>query len=502
MTGPSILVSEVEAAIRKARNRKAAGPDDIPVELLKLLDDEGIRLMTALMNRIYETGEIPSEWTQSTFIPLPKKSKPTECSHCRLISLMSHSLKILLKVLQGRIHARCESILSNSQFGFRGGLGTREALFCMNVLLQKCKEFQKRVFVCFIDFEKAFDRVQHTQLIEALHRIGLDDRDVRLLKNLYWNQSAVVRVDDGSETDRVPIKRGVRQGCVLSPDLFNVYSEIIFLEALEDRTEGVRIGGETIPDIRFADDSNLIAGSIEDLQALVDAVNETCARYGLTINAAKTKFMVVSKDDVGPVRLTVGGNFIERVTHQKYLGAWLNETVDPDEEIRSRIEIARANFVRMRNVLCCRSLSISVRLNVLRSYVWSSLFYGCETWTLKTAMMNRLEAFEMWCYRRILRISWVDKISNVRVLRRLNQERELLRIVKRRKLAYLGHLLRGPKYRLLQTILEGKIEGKRRIGRKCLSWTRNLRHWSQLSVDQLFHLASDRELFKELVNSI
>lgn len=502
MAGPQILESEVKSAIRRARNCKAPGADDIPVEQLKLLDDESVRLLTALFNRVYQTGQIPSEWTRSIFVPLPKKCKPSGCGDYRLISLMSHTLKILLRVIQNRIQARCEEIISDAQFGFRGGLGTREALFCMNVLLQKCREFQKPVFVCFIDFEKAFDRVRHVRLIETLQRMEIEDRDILLLKNLYWNQSAIVRVDDNSETDCVPIERGVRQGCVLSPILFNVYSEMIFNDALQNRTEGVRIGEEIINNIRYADDTAILAESIEDLQQLVYAVDAACTRGGLAINIAKTKWMVVSHESPDRATLRVRGEELERVPHFKYLGAWLNETVDPDEEIRTRIEISRASFNRFRAVLCCRGLGMSVRLGVLRCYVWSSLLYGCETWTLKINTMNRLEAFEMWCYRRMLRVSWTEHVTNESVLQRLHKARELLEIIKRRKLEYFGHVLRGPKYRMLHTIIKGKFEGRRRIGRKKLSWLRNIKNWSGLSVEELFEIATDRERYKELVNRI
>ncbi|KYN02133.1 hypothetical protein ALC62_07054 [Cyphomyrmex costatus] len=117
-------------------------------------------------------------------------------------------------------------------------------------------------------------------------------------------------------------------------------------------------------------------------------------------------------------------------------------------------------------------------------------------------MMNRLEAFEMWCYRRILRISWIDHVTNESVLRRMHASRKLLATVKRRKLEYFGHMLRGPKYELLQIIMKGKIEGKRRIGRKNLSWLRNIRTWSGLNVEELFRVASDREQYKELVDGL
>lgn len=193
---------------------------------------------------------------------------------------------------------------------------------------------------------------------------------------------------------------------------------------------------------------------------------------------------------------------IERVTHIKYLGAWLNDRVDPDEEIRSRIEIARDAFKNFSSILCSRTLKLSLRLKVLRCYILASLLYAVETWTLKVSMMNKIEAFEMWCYRRILRLSWRDRVSNERVLRMLFKDRELLATVKRRKMEYLGHIVRGPKYVTLQTILQGKFEGKRRVGRKNLSWLRNIRTWTELPYEELVRTASDRESYRNLLDSL
>ena len=116
--------------------------------------------------------------------------------------------------------------------------------------------------------------------------------------------------------------------------------------------------------------------------------------------------------------------------------------------------------------------------------------------------MKRLEAFEMWCFRRMLRIPWTDHILNESVLDFLDRDRELLKMVKRRKVSYFGHMVRGPKYTLLRTIMEGKIEGKRGIGRKSMSWLRNIRKWTGLSVEELFRLAPDRERFRDLIQMI
>jgi len=130
-------------------------------------------------------------------------------------------------------------------------LGTREALVAIQVLIQKCNDQRKDIMMCFIDYEKAFDRVQHHILIQILNRLDIDQKDIRCIQSLYRNQMTKVRVGNDL-TEARPICRGVREWCVLSPLLFNLYSEAIFQEALEEHN------------IRYADDTVLIADNMED----------------------------------------------------------------------------------------------------------------------------------------------------------------------------------------------------------------------------------------------
>ncbi|CAG9833505.1 unnamed protein product [Diabrotica balteata] len=119
---------------------------------------------------------------------------------------------------------------------------------------------------------------------------------------------------------------------------------------------------------------------------------------------------------------------------------------------------------------------------------------------MKVNMMNKLEAFEMWLYRRMLRISWVQHISNTEVLNRVGQgEGDLIKMIKKRKLEYLEHIMRGSRFRIMQLILNRKIDGRRGIGRKKYSWLRNLRQWTRLSSDELLHAAQDRERYRQIV---
>ncbi|XP_011174808.3 craniofacial development protein 2 [Solenopsis invicta] len=130
LTGPPIIMEEVKKAINTAKTNKATGPDEVPSELLKLLDEKGLALPQKIFNKIYDTGIYPEQWLSSTFVPLQKKNNARKCTDHRLISLLSHTLKLFLKILHQRIFKKCESNFSNSQFGFRQGLGTDSFVIC------------------------------------------------------------------------------------------------------------------------------------------------------------------------------------------------------------------------------------------------------------------------------------------------------------------------------------------------------------------------------------
>ena len=364
-----------------------------------------------------------------------------------------------------------------TQFGFIKGLGTREALFSMKLLVQKCYDQRQNVFICFIDYQKAFDNVKHDLLISRLREIGIDDKDVRIIKQLYFGQSAEIRIRRDLLTQEFNIAKGVRQGGVLSPMLFNIYVEKIFQIALEGVDTGIKINGKPINNIRYADDTAILANNLEDLQDILDRVTEVGEQFGLSINITKTKMMIISRQEFNNINLTINGEAIERVAKFKYLGATLNEKWDCDEEVKIRIGTAKTTYLKMKNILLQRTLPVCLRLRVIKCYIWPILLYGVETWSLKVRTLKRIEAFEMWTLRRMLRISWTEHITNDDVLLRAGVERELLNIVKQRKTSYLGHILRGSRYFIPKLIVQGKIEGRRGPGRKQHSWLRNIREW-------------------------
>ena len=499
--GPPILKEEVKAAIKKMKLGKATGPDNIPIEIIVTLEDLGLNIVTNLLNRIYDSGKIPDDLLKSVFIALPKSPGATECELHRTISLMSHLTKILLRVLMSRIRKSLKPEISRTQFGFVPDKGTRNAIFTLSMLMERCIEVQKDLFICFIDYSKAFDKVRHDELFNILEGLDIDGKDLRIIRNLYWNQSATVRIE-GEFSEYKQIKRGVRQGCVLSPDLFNIYSETI-IRTLGD-SPGIKINGENINNIRYADDTALISDSKENLQLLLDKVVTESERMGLYLNVKKTECMVVSRKEINPIcNLVSKGETIKQVKTFKYLGYIITSDGRCSTEIKRRIAIAKDGFNKMSLIFKNHNISMTTKHRVLKAYVWSILLYGCESWTITEDIRKKLEASEMWFLRRMLRISWTEKKTNEEVLKQAETKRLLIRTIRKRQMQFVGHLNR---HKCIEHLaLTGKIEGKKGKGRPRKTYLNSLNSWvtkKELSNINFLRLSDQRDEWRTMITDV
>ena len=278
----------------------------------------------------------------------------------------------------------------------------------------------------------------------------------------------------------------------MSPDFFNLYSVIIF-KGLEEIPEGLLVNGLRINNIRYADDTVLIATSEEGAQIITDIATASGDSRFLNINTKKTKVMVVSKQQPEPhFQLKINDEVIEQVSAFKYLGANINSNGDSKKEIRRRIGISKEAFNKMRSIFIDRKLSMKIKLRLLKTFVWSVLLYGAETWTLNAETRRNIQAAEMWYYRRILRVSYVDRVTNTEVLRRVGMKRELLNIIQARQLKFLGHYIR--KGKLEDLSLGGRIPGKRARGGQRLTYTANFK--------KQFNSARHRDIWRDKINAV
>lgn len=496
---PNILIGEIREAIKKLRNNKSPGSDGVTAEMLKLSGEKGVKILWELCNQVWNTGTWPPEWAESIFIPLHKKGRTENCSNYRTISLISHASKVMLCVIHTRLRNYLDSQIPPEQAGFAKGRGTREQILNIRQLIEKHREFRQPLILCFIDYNKAFDCVQWTKLWDVLHEMGVPDHLISLIQSLYEASSATVRCHN-TESKHFQPKKGVRQGCILSPVLFNIYSEAILRKALENWDGGASIGGVKVNNLRFADDTTLCANSEEEMSRLLKKVEEESEKFGLTINKSKTKVMIVDRDNAIPPTNILDG--FEKVEEFIYLGSLVQADGGGHKEIRRRIALGREAVSKLTPIWKDHNISRNNKLRLLKTLAFSVMLYGAETWTLRKADIKRIDAFEMWSYRRMLRISWMERRTNASILEKLNIQKRLSEVCKQRILKFFGHLMRRDGHSLEKQIIQGKIEGRRGQGRPGMRWIDQCQTFTGLSLENAVRLTEDRLKWKETVESI
>ena len=200
---------------------KASGGDGIPVELFQILKDDALEVLHSICQQIWKTQQWPQDWKRSVFIPITKKDNAKECSNYHTIALISEASKVMLKILQARLQQYMNCELPDVQAGFRKGRGTRDQVANICWIIEKPGKFQKNIYFCFIDYAKAFNCMDHNKLWKILKEMEIPDHLTCLLGNLYAGQEATVTTRHGTK-DWFQIGKGVCQGCILSPCIFNL----------------------------------------------------------------------------------------------------------------------------------------------------------------------------------------------------------------------------------------------------------------------------------------
>ena len=493
-----ILREEVEEAVKALKKGKSAGIDNIPGELVLAGGEAMIDALLAICQKIWETGEWPTQWTQSLVITLPKKGNLQQCNNYRTISLICHPSKVMLRIILNRLRPQAEAIIAEEQAGFRAGRSTVEQIFNLRILCERYLQHQQDLFHVFIDFKKAFDRVWHAALWATMNHYNINANLIRVVQSLYDKASSAVYLN-GDIGDWFKTTIGVRQGCLLSPILFNVFLERIMTDALDGHQGTVSIGGRTITNLRFADDIDGLAGTHQELDNLVRRLDSSSTAYGMVISASKTKLMTNSDRGIQS-DIFANGEKLETVENFKYLGAIVSDE-GSKPEILSRIAVTTAILAKLKTIWKDKNISLSSKIRLMRSLVHSVFLYACETWTLTADLERKIQATEMRCFRRLLGISYKDHITNKEVHNRIQKEigpyEDLLTIARRRKLQWFGHVTR--REGLAKTVLQGTVRGGRKRGRQKKRWEDNIAEWTSLKLSELVRRAEDRKGWRRLV---
>ena len=310
---------------------------------------------------------------------------------------------------------------------------------------------------------------------------------VRTIEQLYDKATSAVQMN-GSIGEWFRTTVGVRQGCLLSPTLFNIFLERIMSDALEEHDGKVSIGGRNITNLRFADDIDALAEEEQELEALVESLDKTCTRYKMEISAKKTKLMTNSANGIQR-DIKEKGQRLGTVTSFKYLGAVVSDD-GSKPEVLSRIAQATAALTKLKPIWRDNNISLGSKVKLMHSLVISIFLYACESWTLTAELEKRTQAFEMRCYRRLLNISYKDHVTNEEVRRKIQaaigEYDELLTLLKKRKLR-------------CKTILQGTVKGKRKRGRQKKRWEDNIKEWTGMDFASSTGAAENRSRWKGIV---
>ncbi len=306
---------------------------------------------------------------------------------------------------------------------------------------------------------------------------GVPTKLVAMIRAYYRSTTARVLVNNNL-SQPFTIRSGVRQGCVLSPILFNYVIDWILGKALCEG-DGVELApGRRLTDLDYADDIALLAPSFGGLQSVVSRVNEIAMSVGMSVNTGKTKLFSSCIPDQEKAPLEINGHQLEEVDSFKYLGARLLPNGQSKDDIVSRIDAARWVFSILRKPLWARrDISIATKIRVYRASIRSVLLYGCECWALRAEDERRLEVFDHRCLRTILRVKYTDFISNETVRSRCGSITRISQAIQERRLRWFGHVLRRPPHELCSDALDPAPlpTWRRRRGGQLKTWLDTVR---------------------------
>ena len=290
--------------------------------------------------------------------------------------------KLFTKLIKNRIEKQLDFHQAREQAGFRSGYSTTDHLQVITQLVEKTNEYELPLCLAFIDYEKAFDFVEHQEIVDALKEHQVNNVYVNTLANIYNSGTSIIRLDNDSY--RFPIQRGVRQGDTLSPKLFNAGLEQVFRRLNWD-DKGIKINGEMLNHLRFADDIVLIGKDGNEIQSMINELNEESCKLGMKINMKKTKVMYNSK--AAKTRVQIGTHEVEEVDDYVYLGQLVTMKNDKTDEIKRRISAGWGAFSKYRDIMRSK-IPMCLKLKVYNQCIQPAMTYRCQTW----AMIKRMEA--------------------------------------------------------------------------------------------------------------
>ncbi len=386
-----ISLEEIKSAILATPNYKATGPDGIPIEFYKAfllnedssednsstLENPGIKCLHSLFSRIWN-GEFPSSWNEASIISIPKKGDLSNCDNYRGISLINNGIKLITKIITTRIsnYGLQNNFIRPEQFGFRNKEESVSLFITIREICQRRQNNNEETYLAFLDLKKAYDSVPIGNILHKIDCLGIRGKCFQFIKNLYLTSKANVKVD-GQCSDSFNIMKGVRQGCPLSPILFNLFINDIFNDC-EDF--GVPIDTSTCCGGLFADDIVLCSPSRVKLKKLLKKVNDWAKVNKMNFGINKCATMVIrpntpeNQNKKDPT-FYLAGQALPTTDCYTYLGIPFDKSLSLKPVINVLNNKMLKTLYSVRNFLMNPRIPIPFKKIIINSYVISKVSY-------------------------------------------------------------------------------------------------------------------------------
>ena len=374
---PDFSLEELKLAIKRLKNNKAAGPDRIPAEILKACPPHILKLLLKIMNTIKQSSVYPKRWGLGITSLLFKEGDDEDPNNYRAITVADSLSKVFAIMLNERIEkwSMENKIKSLEQIGFEKKTRPSDHLLVLKTLIDTYTNQGKKLYACFVDFQKAFDSVWRTMLFYKLIKYGLDLGTVKLLKDMYEKTKICLKLN-GYVTPFIRTYRGVRQGCNLSPKVFNLMINDI-PTLFDDSCDPAFLSSVKLNCLMYADDLVLLSTTETGLQECLRRLENYMIKCHLNLNLKKTKIICFHRNGHIPKKIFYfGAQIVEKTASYKYLGTIVTNTGSfKTNEANLKKKGLRASFLIAK---ISQHAKPSSTLNIYEKVVEPILMYNCE----------------------------------------------------------------------------------------------------------------------------